>query len=79
MVTTALVLFYLIGSAATGKPQFYINVQNGNFADIGGLDPSVSWSCSTTSGDIDIEYGVDAAVLTTTDIASLPKTIWGRL
>ena len=72
MVTTVLALFILIGSAAAGKPQLSINVPNGNFADIGGLDPSVSWSCSTISGDIDIEYGVDAAALPTTDISSLP-------
>merc|ERR1712238_240282 len=73
-----LALFTLIGSAAAGKPQLSINVQNGDFADIGGLDPSVTWSSSTTSGDIDIEYGIDAAALPTTDIASLPKTIWGK-
>jgi len=78
MKTTTLALFALIGSAAAGKPQLSINVQNGDFADIGGLDPSVTWSSSTTSGDIDIEYGIDAAALPTTDIASLPKTIWGK-
>ena len=78
MKTSTLALFTLIGSAAAGKPQLSINVQNGNFVDIGGLDPSVIWSSSTTSGEIDIEYGVDATTLPTTDIASLPKTIWRK-
>ena len=32
-----------------------INVRDGNFADLGGLDPSLSWESSTTSGDVDIE------------------------
>ena len=32
-----------------------INVRDGNFADLGGLDPSLSWESSTKSGDVDIE------------------------
>ena len=55
-----------------------INVQDGNFADLGGLDPSLSWSASTSSGDLDIEYGIEASARPTTDIASLPKNIWGK-
>ena len=55
-----------------------INVQDGNFADLGGLDPSLSWSASTTSGDVEIEYGIEAAARPTSDIASLPKNIWGK-
>jgi len=30
------------------------------------------------SGDIDVEYGIEASVRPTTDIASLPKSIWGK-
>ena len=78
MKTSTLALFTLIGSAAAGKPQLSINVQNSSFVDIGGLDPSVIWSSSTTSGKIDIEYGVDATTLPTIDIALLPKKIWRK-
>ena len=78
MKTSTLAHFTLIGSVAAGKPQLSINVQNGNFADIGVLDPSVTWSSSTTSGDIDIGYGVDDVALPTIDIAALPKTILGK-
>lgn len=42
------------------------------------MDPSLSWSSSTSSGDVDIEYGVEAEARPTTDIASLPKSIWGK-
>jgi len=55
-----------------------INVRDGNFADLGGLEPNISWSGSTKSGDLDIEYGIDANARVTTDIASLPKNIWGK-
>jgi len=68
----------VIGSAAAGRPSLTINVQDGNFADIGGLDPSLSWSASASSGDVDIEYGIEASARPTTDIASLPKNIWGK-
>jgi len=78
MKLSALTLLAVVGSAAAGRPSLSINVQDGNFADIGGLDPSLSWSASTSSGDVDIEYGIEAAARPTSDIASLPKNIWGK-
>jgi hypothetical protein len=42
------------------------------------LDPTVSWSDSTKSGDLDLSYGIDASIRPTSDIASLPKAIWGK-
>lgn len=74
----SLAFLAVIGSAAAGRPSLTINVQDGNFADIGGLDPSLSWSSSASSGDVDIEYGFEASARPTTDIASLPKNIWGK-
>lgn len=74
----ALAFLAVIGSAAAGRPALTINVQDGNFADIGGLDPSLSWSASASSGDVDLEYGIEAAARPTTDVASLPKNVWGK-
>mmetsp|Transcript_17603 Transcript_17603/g.24825 ORF Transcript_17603/g.24825 Transcript_17603/m.24825 type:complete len:264 (+) Transcript_17603:25-816(+) len=78
MKTSALALFAIIGSVAANRPQLSFNVKDGNFADIGGLDPSLTWSSSTKTGDIDIEYGVESSAVPSTDIASLPKKIWGK-
>mmetsp|Transcript_30898 Transcript_30898/g.92613 ORF Transcript_30898/g.92613 Transcript_30898/m.92613 type:complete len:246 (-) Transcript_30898:10-747(-) len=54
-----------------------INVRDGSFDDLGGLDPTLSWSASSSSGDVDLEYGVEASARPTADIASLPRKIWG--
>lgn len=43
-----------------------------------GLQPSLAWSGSTHSGDLDIEYGLEADARVTTDLASLPRNIWGK-
>lgn len=41
-------------SAAT-KPQLTVEVRNGNFGDIEGLDPKITWEASGESGDFDLE------------------------
>jgi len=71
-------LLAVVGVAAAGRPELSIKVSDGSFAGLDGLDPSISWSSSSSSGDIDLEYGVDLAARPTTDIASLPKKIWGK-
>mmetsp|Transcript_1677 Transcript_1677/g.2213 ORF Transcript_1677/g.2213 Transcript_1677/m.2213 type:complete len:264 (+) Transcript_1677:66-857(+) len=78
MKLSAVTLLAVLGTAAAGRPALTINIQDGNFADLGGLDPSLSWSASTSSGDVDIEYGFEAAARPTSDIASLPKNVWGK-
>jgi len=78
MKLSAITLLTVIGTAAAGRPSLSINVQDGNYADLSGLDPSLSWSASAEAGDIDIEYGIEASARPTSDIASLPKNIWGK-
>lgn len=78
MKLSALAIFAVIGSTSAGRPSLSINVQDGNFADIGGLDPSLSWSGESSTGDVDVEYGIEASARPTSDIASLPKNIWGK-
>ena len=39
----------------------------------------MTWSDSTAAGDFNIEYGIEAAAKPTSDLASLPKKIWGKL
>jgi hypothetical protein len=55
-----------------------ISVRDGNFAGLDGLDPTISWENSGKAGDLDISYGVESAARPTTDVASLPRTIWGK-
>merc|ERR1712032_861734 len=71
-----LVLFVL---TAANRPQLSLNIHNGNFKNIGGLNPCLSWSTSCAPCDIDVEYGIKASVIPTTDIASLPQNIWGKV
>lgn len=71
-------LLTVIGLTYANRPSLSINVQDGSFADVGGLDPSLSWCSSTAAGDINLDYGVEAAARPTTDLASLPKQIWGK-
>jgi len=72
-------LLSVIGSAcAMEKPSVSICVKDGSYSGLCGLDPTVSWSGSTSAGDMDIEYGVEATPSATMDISSLPKNIWGK-
>jgi hypothetical protein len=56
-----------------------ISVRDGNFDDLDGLDPTIKWEDSSSSGQADLSYGIEAAVRPTTDIASLPRSIWGKV
>jgi len=78
MKVAALSLLALCGSAAAGRPTLSIKVRDGNFADLDGLEPSITWGGESSQGDLDIEYGVDLAARATADIGSLPKSIWGK-
>jgi hypothetical protein len=79
MKLSALALLAVIGTAAAGKPQLSISVKDGSFDGIDGLDPTIKWEDSNTSGDMDISYGVEASARPTSDIASLPRSIWGKV
>jgi hypothetical protein len=57
---------------------FQIQVRDGKFDGLDGLDPTISWENSQRSGDLDLSYGIKAAARPTTDIASLPRSIWGK-
>jgi len=78
MKFSAVALFALFGAASAGRPQLSISVRDGNFDGLDGLDPTLSWEASTSQGDVDLSYGVEAAARPTTDVASLPRKIWGK-
>jgi len=78
MKFSAVILAVFVGTAYAGKPNLSITVKDGSFDGIDGFDPTVTYGSSATAGDVDIEYGIEAAVKPTTDIASLPKSIWGK-
>jgi len=78
MKFSAVALFALFGAASAGRPQLSISVRDGNFDGLDGLDPTLSWEASTSQGDFDLSYGVEAAARPTTDVASLPRKIWGK-
>lgn len=78
MKFSAIALFALFGTAAAGRPSLSISVRDGNFDGLDGLDPTLSWEGSSSSGDMDLSYGVEASARPTADIASLPRKIWGK-
>jgi len=78
MKLSALALVSVLGVAAAGKPQLSISVRDGSFDGLDGLDPTLKWSNSAASGDIAIEYGIESSVRPTSDIASLPRNVWGK-
>lgn len=78
MKISCVALLSLIGSAYANRPQLTIQVREGNFAGVDGLDPVISWESSSKSGDVDLEFGVEVAARATNDIASLPGSIWGK-
>jgi hypothetical protein len=66
-------------SAGINTPQLSISLQNGNYGGLEGLDPSLSWSSSASAIGCDFEAGLETGVRPTLDIASLPKSIWGKI
>jgi len=78
MKFTAIALLSIFGAASAGVPQLSISVRDGNFDGIDGLDPTLKWEDSSSAGDVDLSYGVEAAARPTTDFASLPRSIWGK-
>lgn len=77
MKFTALSLLALTAGVSAGSPSLSISVQDGSYGGLDGLDPSLSWSSSSSSGDVDLEYGVDMKA-SSLNIASLPKKVWGK-
>eukprot|EP00543_Licmophora_paradoxa_P019141 CAMPEP_0202478190 /NCGR_PEP_ID=MMETSP1360-20130828/94330_1 /ASSEMBLY_ACC=CAM_ASM_000848 /TAXON_ID=515479 /ORGANISM="Licmophora paradoxa, Strain CCMP2313" /LENGTH=264 /DNA_ID=CAMNT_0049105461 /DNA_START=762 /DNA_END=1556 /DNA_ORIENTATION=+ len=78
MKISAIALLAVFGTAAAGSPELSISVRDGSFDGLDGLDPTVKWENSAKSGDIDLSYGVEAAARPTSDIASLPRSVWGK-
>jgi len=73
---TLVAFFGVVG--ALKRPSLSISVQDGSFDGVEGLDPVLSWESSNAVGDVDLSYGVEASVRPTTDIASLPRKVWGK-
>ena len=61
------------------KTKKQISVKDGSAGGLDGIDPTLSWSTSSASGDLNLEYGVEASVRPTSDLASLPKSVWGKV
>jgi len=78
MKLSTFALLAVVSAASASKPQLSISVQDGRSDALSGLDPTVSWSNTGTAGEIDVEYGVESSVAVTSDVASLPKNIWGK-
>jgi len=78
MKYSALALAAVVGTASAGKPTLSISVQDGKFDGLDGLDPTLNWEGSASSGDLSLDYGIEAAVRPTADIASLPRNVWGK-
>jgi hypothetical protein len=79
MKFSAAALIAVFGVAHAGNPQLSISVRDGSFDGLEGLDPTIAWESSQKSGDLDISYGASAHARPTSDLASLPKSIWGKI
>lgn len=80
MKFSLIALAAVVASAeAISKPSLSISVTDGSFDGVDGLDPTLNWSGSSSAGDMDLEYGVEASALPTADIASLPRKVFGTL
>ena len=55
-----------------------IHVKDGDFSGLGGLEPALSWEGTSKYGDMDLDYGIDVAAQSTSDITTIPRRIWGR-
>jgi len=56
-----------------------IQVRDGVFDDgAAALEPTLSWETSTKSGDVSYNFGLEADARPTADLASLPKSFWGK-
>lgn len=79
MKTSTFALLAVVSSASANLPSLSIKIADGNFDDLGGLEPTISWSATSNAGTIDIEYGVEADAFTSSDLlASPPKNVWGK-
>lgn len=56
-----------------------MTVKDGQYSDAYGLNPTASWSNSNEIGDVAVDYGIEADVRITKDVASLPKKFWGKV
>ncbi|KAL7494666.1 hypothetical protein ACHAWT_003388 [Skeletonema menzelii] len=65
-------------AAASTRPQLSITIRDGNFTDFDGLEPTITWENSQQlPQEVDLRYGIDLSAKTT-NLASLPRRIWGR-
>jgi len=55
-----------------------INVKDGDFSGLSGLEPALTWQGTSRYGSTDLDYGIDVAARTTTDLGTLPRRVWGR-
>jgi len=78
MKLSAFALLAVVSAASASKPQLSISVKDGRSDALTGLDPTVSWSSSADAGDLVLDYGIESSVAATSDIASLPKNVWGK-
>eukprot|EP01082_Thalassiosira_pseudonana_P013769 g12139.t1 g12139 contig6:1296342-1297487(+) len=65
------------GPGASSRPQLSITIRDGNFTDLDGLEPTITWENSAYVEDVNIRYGIDLSARTT-NLAALPRRIWGR-
>jgi len=78
MKFSAVILATIVGVASAGKPQLSISVRDGKYDGLDALDPVVSWENQANVGDLDISYGIESSARPTSNLASLPRNVWGR-
>lgn len=80
MKLSNLAIIAVLGSAnAMNSPELSVSLTDGSYdCPTGALDPKLSWSTSSSAGDIDLDFGVEASPTASMDVSSMTDKIWGK-
>lgn len=75
------IIFFTLWIPSTGAaaPRISLNLQDGVYGGIEALDPTISWSGSTSLENVDISYGASARAIPTRNLSDLSKEIWAKI
>jgi len=67
-------------SVSAGKPSLSVNVKNGDYSGLEGLEPTVEWSTDGKAGEwFDYEIGGGLSIRPTEDASPLPRSLFGKI
>jgi len=79
MKNSVLAFLSITGSVCAKLPSLSLTVTDGNFGDVGGFEPTLSWSTNAKPAGLDLSYGIEVDARPTSDLYDLPKSLWGAV